>query len=652
MIISKQLRLDILKTLLSEDDLFGFPLDDVNIVKILDQILDLKSLPSEDSRFSNAYEDAFQHLVNNNDWDYEYVLIERFNMIDDPNLFISFLNKIIHPDIRKREDEISKYLLLLNPYLEKEGLIFTIESFNDDGLSIYEVSELKDNQPSTVIENNIPFYLIYDDVSYYTNLKGDYLPNLEPPNNNCFVLIHNGGWNDFGNFSSYYLYYYTNDKKCLYIGNVKIIHKKVDNTKQVLKDNFTLLSSDYCSLGQEYDYYDNLKSIFDKNFNSILWALKDSAFFPDVLEEFESLYYFKNSLIRYDENEQLLREIKFRLYDYNLKNLYSFKYSFKPKFIDEPIDVHFDFDADRLIPSRIIAIIGKNGIGKTQLISTLPLDISKRNDKVFTPKTPLFSKVISVSYSVFDSFEIPNKTSDFNYVYCGLKDLNGESYSERRLKLRFHNSWKKINKNKRFEQWINLLTFFLDKELIEEFIVKESEYEDYIVDIKGFGSVSKKLSSGQSILLYIITEIVANIRYDSLLIYDEPETHLHPNAISQLVNAIHRLTEEFQSYCIFATHSPIIIRELLSNNVFIMEREGKVLSLRKPYSETFGENLTVITEDIFGNNEIPNQYKLILRKLVSTGKTYEEILKLISADDIPMSLNTRIYLKSIINEKS
>jgi ABC-type multidrug transport system ATPase subunit len=348
----------------------------------------------------------------------------------------------------------------------------------------------------------------------------------------------------------------------------------------------------------------------------------------------------------------LLREVRYRLYDYNLKNLYSFQYSFKPKFAYEPINVHFDFDANRAIPSRIFALIGKNGAGKTQLISSLPIDISMNNDEVFTPKTPLFSKVIAVSYSAFDSFDVPKKTADFNYVYCGLKDSNGELYSVKGLKLRFHNSWKKIATNKRFGKWLKLLPFFLDRELIDEFIVETDVYSEFTVDIKGFNSVSKKLSSGQSILLYIITEIVANIRYASLVIYDEPETHLHPNAITQLINAIYNLTNEFQSYCILATHSPLIVRELLSSNVYIMEREENILSIRKPIRETFGENLTVITEDIFGNNSIPNQYKEILNHLVLSGKTFDEIVSLISTENIPLSLNTRIYLKSIIDEKS
>ena len=48
----------------------------------------------------------------------------------------------------------------------------------------------------------------------------------------------------------------------------------------------------------EYDYYDKIKVTFGNTYNSILWALKDSAIFSDILEEFENDFYFKNSLIQ------------------------------------------------------------------------------------------------------------------------------------------------------------------------------------------------------------------------------------------------------------------------------------------------------------------------------------------------------------------
>ncbi len=82
--------------------------------------------------------------------------------------------------------------------------------------------------------------------------------------------------------------------------------------------------------------------------------------------------------------------------------------------------------------------------GKTQLVTTLPLDIANKKNDNFTPKAPLFSKVITVSYSSFDRFDIPKKTSEFNYVYCGLKDANGNRLDEDQLILRFNDSYSKI----------------------------------------------------------------------------------------------------------------------------------------------------------------------------------------------------------------
>lgn len=648
--LSKKLKLDILRALLTEKELFGTPDSDENIIKFLDEMLNLKALPSEDARFKNAYDDAYQHLVNNYDWEYEYVLTERFNIIDNTETFIEFLNRIIHPSIRKDEDSIIKYLLLINPYLEKEKLNYVLTSFDENGLSVYQIDVLdsKSNVPNSIISNKIPFIIDNNPNGWFDN----YGSHRKPQNFPSFVLANNIDWNDYSNNSTYYLFYYKSELESIKIGTTKIINRTTDNTISVLNDDFYVLDENYCSLGQEYSFYENLKQIFSKEFNSILWALKDAAIFPDILEEFENEYYFNNSLIRYDEQEQLLREVKYRLYDYNLKNLYSFKYSFKPVFSQDEVDVQFDFDSDKVIPSRIFALIGKNGTGKTQLITHLPLDIYKKRNELFTPKTPLFSKVIAVSYSAFDTFEIPKKTADFNYVYCGLKDSKGEIYSNQGLKLRFHNSWKKIISKRRFHKWVNLFPFFMDEDLINEFIVQDNIVGEYKVDIKGFNNVSKKLSSGQSILLYIITEIVANIRFDSLIIYDEPETHLHPNAISQLINTVYELTQEFQSYCIIATHSPLIVRELLSRNVYVMERESNIVSIRKPLIETFGENLTTITEEIFGNRDIPNQFEKILLKLAKTGRNFDEILSIIESENIPLSLNARIYLKSIINEKS
>lgn len=647
--LSKKLKLDILKALITEKELFGTPDSAENIIKFLDEMLNLKALPSEDIRFKNAYEDAYQHLVNNYDWDYEYVLTERFNIIDNTETFIEFLNKIIHPNIRNSKDEVMKYFLILNPYLEKENLGLKAVKLDANGLIVYKVSAKKDADkiPLGVVANNIPFYVDNKPTGYYDRRGNHKIPEVFP----SFVLVLNEGWNDFSIVSEYALFYYDVNKNCSLIGRLKIIHFEDIKTPNVIPSNFTQLENIFCSLGQEYIFYENIKRIFGDSFKNILWAIQDTAFFPTIQENFETNSNFRQSLIRNDNAERLIREVKYKIYGITSKKLYSFKYKFQPKFADNELEIDFDFDNSSKIPNRIYAIIGKNGTGKTQLVTTLPLDISKKNDLNFTPKTPLFSKVIAVSYSSFDRFEIPKKTAEFNYVYCGLKDDNGKRLGDDELILRFQKSYEKISEKSRIEIFSKTIEEFIDKDLIKQFIYYDIEKLEYIMKYEKFIKILNILSSGQSILLLIITEIIANIRYDSLLIYDEPETHLHPNAISQLINTIYELSRIFQSYCIIATHSPIIVQELLSKNVYVIQREGTHASIRKPSKETFGENLSTIIEEIFGNREIQKQFKIILTDLIENGMSYEAIIKEIESDNVPVSLNTRLFIKSIIDEK-
>ncbi len=385
-----------------------------------------------------------------------------------------------------------------------------------------------------------------------------------------------------------------------------------------------------------------------------MFAIKDTAFFPDIYDKFEKNGIFRTSLIRNDDAERQLREAKHKIYGYDLANLYSFKYIFHPIYSDSSIEADFNFSNNNELHNRIYAIIGKNGTGKTQLITTLPREISQKKDDFFIPRPPLFSKVIAVSYSIFDDFEIPQKSSSFNYVYCGLHNIQKNNKKElltpRQQVLRFHKTWKRIKELERMSEWREILINFVDEEIINTFIVidTESSNQNYTVSLDGFNKIKNKLSSGQNIILYIISEIIANIRLDSLILFDEPETHLHPNAISQLINTIYELVYKFESYCIITTHSPLVIQEIFSKNIYVIEKHENIPSIRKIGVETFGENLTILTEEVFGNKEIKKQYKNIIDKLIITGKSYSEIITNLKLNEMPISLNARLYIKSKI----
>jgi len=642
--ISNKNKHDIFSTILSQRD--PFKADEYGgVIEFLNTVWDLQSMPSEDSRFKDAEGDVIQHTINNDDWEIDYLFKDRLKLFENEETFIRFIEAVVSPQFRASDDEILNFVVLINDVLEKDKLQLSITEYNDDGYPIYTIKEVDDNDPFPVDikRNTIPFYVEKNPRSRADRKRSHKTPKVFP----SIVLVFNNGWNDYGILSHFMMYLYDRDQNYHEMGSVKIITQE-GSTSEIIPDEFVQLDEQYCSLGQDIEYYKDLYNLLGNDFIGVLYALRDAAFFPDIQEEFETNPKFNNSLIRYNEQERLLREAKHLIYGADLKNLYSFDYSFKPKFSSDAIDVSFNFGNTEELTNRVYALIGKNGTGKTQLMTSLPINIAEMNDAYFAPKIPLFSKVIAVSYSIFDTFKIPKKTATFNYIYCGLRNEKGELLTEKGLLLRFHNTWKRIRKIERMQQWRTVLLNFLDKEMVEEFIVSKASHE-YEVSLEGFNRVRKKLSSGQSILLYIISQIVANIRYDSLLLFDEPETHLHPNAITQLMNTIYSLVDEFQSYCILATHSPLVVRECFSRNVYVLERHENVPSVRKIAMESFGENLAVLSEEVFGNKETPKHYKKLIRELIEKGMSYEEIVAYIESDDVPLGLNAKIYIKSIIN---
>lgn len=646
--ITKKTKLELYKTLIKEKNLI-FDQTGEKWMPFLNSIWDLRAMPSEDQRYTNAYDDVVQHTVNNNDWELDELFLERLKLLEDNNIYIKFLESIVHPDFRENEDDIIKFVLLINSYIEDEKLILTIISYDDNSLPIYSIIEKENSLPySDLLKNTIPFYVIKKPNGFADQVSSHPRPDKAP----CFVLVFNERWNDYGFSNDFSLFYYSDstiaDDQVENFGSIKITHGAAGVIDEI-PDSFLELDEKFCSLGQTYEFYQTLKASTGKYFESVLYALKDAAFFSDIYEKFEKNKIFNTSLIRYDEPEQLLRSVKYRLYGFDLSNLYSFKYTFLPKYSNESEDIDFNFNNNHEFPNRIFAIIGKNGTGKTQLITSLPIEIAKKESTKFIPRTPMFSKVIAVSYSVFDNFEIPKSTSSFNYVYCGLLNEKRELLSERQQLFRFHSTWKKIEELGRSEQWKGILNNFIEEDILGQFIIEEQTIRgdlDIKVDRLKFNKIKNHLSSGQNILLYIISEIVANIRRDSLLLFDEPETHLHPNAISQLMNVIYEVVHEFESYCIITTHSPLIVQELLSKNVRIIERHENTVSVRQINIESFGQNLTTLTEEVFGNKEIGKQYKKIIDRMVSKGKTYTDIISILETEGFPLSTNIRLYIES------
>lgn len=104
----------------------------------LARLYDLTSMRSKDHRYSNAYDDIYQHQVNNYDWESDWVFTDsRFNLMhgSDEEL-LAFLCETVHPAVRSDRDDVDRYVEVYNRHLRPDG--YQLHIVNDiSGRPIY-----------------------------------------------------------------------------------------------------------------------------------------------------------------------------------------------------------------------------------------------------------------------------------------------------------------------------------------------------------------------------------------------------------------------------------------------------------------------------------------------------------------------------------
>lgn len=625
-------KLDIFKGILALGDIWGKS----DQVEMLNRIWNLHLLSSEDPRYKDAYGDAVQHLRNNSDWDDEYVFLTRFGLLKaSDEIFFKFLNEVVSTKVRVSKDEIQHYVEAINLMLEGEHLNYILVG-EDNGLPIYEIGKqtATEVRPLDIPRNQIRFFVDKKTVQYP-----------------CFTLSSDN-WDDYGRRTTFDLSYWSEDKQYQYIGTVKIMTTEHLATKNVIPTEFTELSNNFCSLGQNEEYYVMIKGMFPECYRSIMFALRDAAYFSVFADSYQHTISFQKSLLRSDNAQRAFRNAHCILEGIDLKNRYSFTLLAKIPCYDGNIPVEFNFgnldDARNL--DRVKALIGENGAGKSSILFSLAEALHNSDDSMFeNGHRPDFSKVIAISYSIFDNLFQLTKKSSFNFVYCGLRNRDNELLSEKDKKERLKNSLDEIVYKERVAGYFFTLIDVVDKSLLVEIFQTHNK-----IDKEKFLKLINKMSSGQAMITSIITEIYAHIRENSLILFDEPEVHLHANAITKLTRIIFNICNEFKSACIVATHSAVILQELLARNVLVVEQNADT---REPYvrgmnTETLGENLTTITEDVFGRSSINKHYGYVIHEMIKNGMNLNQIEQILKTEGLPMSMNLYMYIRRQLEMKA
>ena len=99
--ISPKVKFDLYKYLSKHLAFWGDHNIEINLLEFLNDIWPLKTMPSSDGRFNNAYDDIIQHIINNNDWTIDYLFEDRLKLLEGDEHFPKFIETILNPKYRK-----------------------------------------------------------------------------------------------------------------------------------------------------------------------------------------------------------------------------------------------------------------------------------------------------------------------------------------------------------------------------------------------------------------------------------------------------------------------------------------------------------------------------------------------------------------------
>lgn len=452
------------------------------------------------------------------------------------------------------------------------------------------------------------------------------------------VELQTDNWDDYSFKTTFYVTFYKSQEEAVYIGQNKIISKQLnipegkrdDWTVYHLQSDFKILDENFVSIGQEEEFYKNLKKLDRQVIEEILEGLRDCGYNREFLDGFKHRS-VQDSLFRSITTEKLLNEARIILFSDSISNPFSFNFVFSPLYNkDNQIDFNLNFNAkEKYFPNRIIALIGENGVGKTQVINQLPEYIQR--------KKLLFNRIIHITNSYYDRGVSIERNVHPEYRYFGIVNTvegvpvvttKQEQIKETEGVLRkIVNRFKKEIDYRLISHSFNDISNLFPKVRFDEIYNCFDPSDDSEIDINlsNFISDFSLLSSGESILLSNLIKMLSCITFNSILLIDEPEIHLHPNFITSYMEYIYKILNRFDSYALIATHSTFVIREIKADCVYVIRRDAADnCEISNVARQTIGTNAMALAIDIFENDLIQPYFLKQLIQMINVGHYTED----------------------------
>lgn len=483
-----------------------------------------------------------------------------------------------------------------------------------------------------------------------------------PAQARSIAYLQPDNWDDFGYKTLFILTVFDDQGNKQEIGNLKIGFVGQDQgwTALHLAQKFDVLPENFYSLGQDADYYRNIiDSLSNREAVNVLTALGDVAHDLGRLRMAENEGAFNTSLMRYVNRSTMEQQFRRIIRHEAPLTSYDFFYQRAPNERYSGIKVEFRVEPNTKPSSNIHVLIGRNGVGKTTLLNNMVDALlpdrggvvetgyfstrSSWSDAAALHKD-YFAGVVSVSFSAFDPFTPPEDQTDVSagmrYYYVGLKNRATQQGPARwSLKDKddlcqdFTESLKRcFALMAKRNRWVNAVIKlesdfnFAEMDLCQLTSVYDEDRSDNKHQFSETAtSLFDRMSSGHAIVLLTITKLVETVEEKTLVLLDEPESHLHPPLLSAFTRALSDLLVNRNGVAIVATHSPVVLQEVPKSCVSILRRTRLSSNVDRPENETFAENVGVLTREVFGLEVSKSGFHDLLADSVSKGQSYENI---------------------------
>ena len=467
---------------------------------------------------------------------------------------------------------------------------------------------------------------------------------LGPPQQNSeettIYLKPNTRWNDYSFITEFYATAVKGNEK-IHLGEVKIGFLKQNEdteTHAILEQHFNALPDTFFSLGQNPNYYENLRNALETSeIKEYLSALRDVTYDENIFELAYREKVFTESLSRYVSISTIKGQFKEIISTGVALESYGFTYAH-----ENGEDISFEVNPKSKPPTNVHALIGENGVGKSHILRSIAHSIDKKDGtlrKLNGDHISVydFGQLIYLSLGVFGN---PLKSVEFNdsrlridrtkKKYIGiynqntgqLKDITTEMAREFAESL-YNCLYGSEIKHAKLQKALKLLDTDANFQAIDFEKISQSNSEEIIKTEAA--SIFSALSSGHASVLYYITSIVEIIEDRTICLLDEPENHLHPPLLAAFIRTLSEILSESNGIAIIATHSPVVIQEIPRSCVWKIYSQG-VFS--RPNIETFGESIGEITSDVFSLDMRKSGFYSLLESEAKKGIDFREIIKL------------------------